>query len=93
MPRFIASLFKANAVFLLSGETSFEINERLAGRKASLRTAQKKLSIKNKIKLVTNEYAIKNSPEVKREIFINVKVPSLSLSFPEKGEEMKAPIP
>jgi hypothetical protein len=65
----------------------------LAGRNASLNIAQIKVSAINKKKFVTREYKKRNIPVENKEIFIILNVPTLSLSFPENGAEMNAPIP
>jgi hypothetical protein len=89
----MASRLSAKAVFLLSDVISLEMKDILAGRKDSLNIAQMKLSTKNPMKLVTAEYKKRKEPVEIKEIIINFNAPILSLNFPEKGAEMKAPIP
>src|SRR4030066_1147085 len=88
IPRLIASLCRAKAVFLLSDVISSEMKAILAGRNASLSIAQMKVRTKNQIKSVTKEYRNRKEPVENKEIFIILSVPILSLSFPEHGAEM-----
>jgi hypothetical protein len=65
----------------------------LAGRNASLNIAQMKVRDKNNIKSVMKEYRKRKEPVANNDIFICRIVPILSLNFPEKGAEIKAPTP
>src|SRR4030066_1304828 len=93
IPRLIASLCRAKAVFLLSEEISSEIKAILAGRNDSLNIAQMKVRTKNQIKSVTKEYRKRKEPVENKEIFIILSVPILSLNLPANGAVINAPIP